>query len=172
MNVNGSAAIPAGHDGLECRCSIRIGNLITTQKVCPVVFRRIHRNSLRRQRAKRPLALQPSELLARIAALIRRIEKRNRTAAKSFSFDDVEIDSERAEVSRAGRKISLAAKEPQLLEYLLPSEEILQKVEQYNSEVNSRTVDVHVAWLRQKLDNPQSPRHIQTVRGKGYKFIS
>ena len=111
-------------------------------------------------------------MLARIAALIRRIEKRNRTAAKSFSFDDVEIDSERAEVSRAGRKISLAAKEPQLLEYLLPSEEILQKVEQYNSEVNSRTVDVHVAWLRQKLDNPQSPRHIQTVRGKGYKFIS
>ncbi len=77
------------------------------------------------------------------------------------------------------RMISLAAKELQLLEYLvlncdrvLPREEILQKVWQYDSEVNSRTVDVHVAWLRQKLDNPQSPRHIQTVRGKGYKFIS
>jgi two-component system alkaline phosphatase synthesis response regulator PhoP len=41
---------------------------------------------------------------------------------------------------------------------------------QYDSEVNSRTVVVHVAWLRQKLDNPQSPRRIQTVRGKGYKF--
>jgi DNA-binding response OmpR family regulator len=40
----------------------------------------------------------------------------------------------------------------------------------YDSEVSSRTVDVHVAWLRQKLDNPQSPRRIQTVRGKGYKF--
>jgi len=126
-----------------------------------------------------PKPFDPSELLARIEALIRRVEKRNRAPAKSFSFDDVEIDFERAEVSRAGRRISLAAKELQLLEYLvlhrdrvLPREEILQKVWQYDSEVNSRTVDVHVAWLRQKLDNPQSPRHIQTVRGKGYKFIS
>jgi two-component system, OmpR family, alkaline phosphatase synthesis response regulator PhoP len=126
-----------------------------------------------------PKPFDPSELLARIEALIRRVEKRNRAPAKSFSFDDVQIDFERAEVSRAGRRISLAAKELQLLEYLvlhrdrvLPREEILQKVWQYDSEVNSRTVDVHVAWLRQKLDNPQSPRHIQTVRGKGYKFIS
>jgi DNA-binding response OmpR family regulator len=46
------------------------------------------------------------------------------------------------------------------------------EVWQYGSEANSRTVDVHVAWLRQKLDNPQSPRRIQTVRGKGYKFTS
>jgi two-component system, OmpR family, alkaline phosphatase synthesis response regulator PhoP len=121
----------------------------------------------------------PSEFLARIEALIRLVEKRNRTPAKSFSFDDVEIDFERAEVSRAGRKISLAAKELQLLEYLvlyrdrvLPREEILQEVWQYDSEVNSRTVDVHVAWLRQKLDNPQSPGYIQTVHGKGYKFTS
>jgi DNA-binding response OmpR family regulator len=90
----------------------------------------------------------PSELLAGIEALIRRVEKRNRTPAKSLSFDDVEINFERAEVSRAGRRISLAAKELQLLEYLvlhgdraLPREEILQKVWQYDSEVNSRTVD-------------------------------
>jgi two-component system alkaline phosphatase synthesis response regulator PhoP len=121
----------------------------------------------------------PSELLARIEALIRRIKKRNPTPAKCFSFDDVEIDFESSVVSRAGRKISLAAKELQLLEYLvlhrdrvLAREEILQKVWQYDSEVNSRTVDVHVAWLRQKLDNPQSPKRIQTVRGKGYKFTS
>jgi two-component system alkaline phosphatase synthesis response regulator PhoP len=121
----------------------------------------------------------PSELLARIEALIRRVQRRGRVAVKCFAFDDVEIDFERAEVSRAGRRISLAAKELQLLEYLvlhrdrvLPREEILQKVWQYDSEVNSRTVDVHVAWLRQKLDNPQSPRRIQTVRGKGYKFTS
>jgi two-component system alkaline phosphatase synthesis response regulator PhoP len=121
----------------------------------------------------------PSELLARIEALIRRIKKGNRTPAKYFSFDDVEIDFSSSVVSRAGRKISLAAKELQLLEYLvlhrdrvLPREEILQKVWQYDSAVNSRTVDVHVAWLRQKLDNPQSPKRIQTVRGKGYKFTS
>jgi len=41
---------------------------------------------------------------------------------------------------------------------------------QYDSEVNLPTVYVHAAWLRQKLDNPQSPWSIQTVRGKGYKF--
>jgi DNA-binding response OmpR family regulator len=41
---------------------------------------------------------------------------------------------------------------------------------QYDSEVNSGTVNVHVAWLRQKQDHPQSPRRIQTVRGKGHKF--
>ncbi len=82
-------------------------------------------------------------------------------------------------VRRAARRISLAAKDLQLLEYLvlhrdrvLPREEILQKVWQYDSEVNSRTVDVRVAWLRQKLDNPQSPKRIQTIRGKGYKFTS
>jgi len=89
----------------------------------------------------------------------------------------VEIDFERAEVSDAGHKVALAAKELRLLEYLvlhharvLPCEEILQQVWQYDSEVSSRTVGVHVAWLREKLDNPQSPRRIQTVCGKGYKF--
>ena len=121
----------------------------------------------------------PSELLARIEALLRRVEKYDRVPVKTFSFDDVEIDFERAEVTRAGQKVSLASKEMQLLEYLvlhrdrvLPREEILQQVWQYDSEVNSRTVDVHVAWLRQKLDNPQSPKRIQTIRGKGYKFMS
>ena len=121
----------------------------------------------------------PSELLARVEALLRRVEKHSLVPLKSFSFDDVQIDFLRAEVLRAGQKVQLAAKELQLLEYLvlhrdrvLPREEILQQVWQYDSEVNSRTVDVHVAWLRQKLDNPQSPRRIQTVRGKGYKFTS
>ena len=118
-----------------------------------------------------------SELLARMEALLRRVEKRSRVPLKSFSFDDVEVDFERAEVTRGGHKVSLASKELQLLEYLvlnrdrvLPREEILHEVWQYDSEVNSRTVDVHVAWLRQKLDNPQNPKRIQTVRGKGYKF--
>ncbi|HET8967224.1 MAG TPA: response regulator transcription factor [Candidatus Acidoferrum sp.] len=121
----------------------------------------------------------PSELLARIEALLRRVEKRRRAPLKSFSFEDVAIDFEQAEVQRAGQRVALASKEFQLLEYLvlhrdrvLPREEILQKVWQYDSEVNSRTVDVHIAWLRQKLDHPQNPKHIQTVRGRGYKFTS
>ena len=92
-------------------------------------------------------------------------------------MNSVSTEVERAEVSRAGHKVALAAKELQLREYLvlhrdrvLAREEILQQVWLYDGEVSSRTVDVHVARLRQKLDNPQSPRRIQTVRGKEYKF--
>ena len=119
----------------------------------------------------------PAELLARVEALLRRVNKENRVNVRSFHFGDVEIDFERVEVRKAGQPIALAAKELQLLRYLVnhrdrvvPREEILQQVWEYDSEVSSRTIDVHIAWLRQKLDNPQNPKFIQTVRGKGYRF--
>jgi len=119
----------------------------------------------------------PAELLARVEALLRRVNKENRVNVRSFHFGDVEIDFERAEVRKAGLLLALAAKELQLLRYLVnhrdrvvPREEILQQVWEYDSEVSSRTIDVHIAWLRQKLDNPQNPKFIQTVRGKGYRF--
>jgi two-component system alkaline phosphatase synthesis response regulator PhoP len=120
----------------------------------------------------------PAELLARIEALLRRVQKENRVPVRTFQFGDVEVNFERAEVKKAGQRLNLAAKELQLLRYLIdnrervvPREEILQKVWEYASEVSSRTIDVHVAWLRQKLEvNPQLPRHIQTIRGKGYRF--
>jgi DNA-binding response OmpR family regulator len=55
---------------------------------------------------------------------------------------------------------------------VVPREELLQNVWEYRSDITSRTVDVHVAWIRQKLEeNPQNPRHIQTIRGKGYRFV-
>ena len=119
----------------------------------------------------------PAELLARVEALLRRVNKENRVNVRSFHFGDVEIDFERAKVRKAGQPLALAAKELQLLRYLVnhrdrvvPREEILQQVWEYDSEVSSRTIDVHIAWLRQKLDNPQNPKFIQTVRGKGYRF--
>jgi two-component system, OmpR family, alkaline phosphatase synthesis response regulator PhoP len=119
----------------------------------------------------------PAELLARVEALLRRVNKENRTNVRTFRFGDVEIDFERAEVRKSGQPLSLAAKELQLLRYLVnhrdrvvPREEILQRVWEYESEVSSRTIDVHIAWLRQKLDNPQNPKFIHTVRGKGYRF--
>jgi two-component system, OmpR family, alkaline phosphatase synthesis response regulator PhoP len=122
---------------------------------------------------------EPTELLARIEALIRRVRKERRIAVRTFHFDDVEIDFERSEILKAGQRIAVAAKELMLLRYLVdhrdrvvPREEILQKVWEYDSQVNSRTLDVHVSWLRQKLDNPQNPKHIQTVRGKGYRFTA
>jgi len=119
----------------------------------------------------------PAELLARVEALLRRVHKDKRIAVRSFRFSDVDVDFERLKVVKGGHPVSLAAKELQLLRYLVihrdrvvPREEILEKVWEYGSDVSSRTVDVHVAWLRQKLDNPQNPKHIQTVRGKGYRF--
>lgn len=121
---------------------------------------------------------EPPELLARIEALLRRTHRRPGAAVKTYKFSDVEINFERAEVWRAGQPVPFAAKELDLLRYLIenrerlvPREEILREVWKYNPEVASRTIDVHVSWLRQKLEpQPQMPAHIHTVRGKGYRF--
>ena len=120
----------------------------------------------------------PAELLARVEALLRRTRKENRTAGGKCRFGDIEVDFERAEVLKRGEPVSLAGKELQLLRYLVDRrgsvvarEELLQNVWEYSGDVSSRTVDVHVAWLRQKIeDNPQNPKHIHTIRGKGYRF--
>lgn len=120
----------------------------------------------------------PSELLARVEALLRRVKKEGRTQVRTFEFDDVQVDFESGQVTRAGAPVPMAAKELQLLRYLVDRrgkvvtrEELLQNVWEYQSEVSSRTIDVHVAWLRQKLEeNQQTPKHIHTIRGKGYCF--
>ena len=120
----------------------------------------------------------PAELLARVEALLRRTRRDSRTAAGKYQFGEIEVDFERAEVLKRGEPVSLAGKELQLLRYLVDRrgivvarEELLQNVWEYSGDVSSRTVDVHVAWLRQKIeDNPQNPKHIHTIRGKGYRF--
>ena len=97
----------------------------------------------------------------------------------TFGFADIAIDFERNQVTRAGTPLALAAKELELLRYLIDRrgkvvsrEELLEGVWEYQPGVSSRTIDVHVAWLRQKLEvNPQSPRHIHTVLGVGYRFV-
>ena len=121
----------------------------------------------------------PAELLARVEALLRRVRNNGRVPVRTFRFGQVEIDFDRAEVRKRGLPVSLAGKELQLLRYLIdhrgavvPREELLRQVWEYNSHVSSRTLDVHVAWLRQKLeDHPQNPVHIRTIRGKGYRFV-
>lgn len=120
----------------------------------------------------------PSELLARVEALLRRVVKENRIAVRTFQFEDVDVDFERAEVRRAGEPVGMAQKELQLLRYLVDHrervvtrEELLREIWEYSAEVSSRTIDVHIAWIRHKLErDPQNPRHIQTIRGKGYRF--
>jgi two-component system, OmpR family, alkaline phosphatase synthesis response regulator PhoP len=120
----------------------------------------------------------PAELLARVEALLRRVTKENRIAVRSFEFSGIAIDFERSEVRRDHQPVALAQKEMQLLRYLIDHrervvtrEELLREIWEYSSEISSRTIDVHIAWLRQKLEpDPQSPRHIQTIRGKGYRF--
>ena len=120
----------------------------------------------------------PAELLARLEALLRRVTKKRRTRVVRFEFSNVEADFESGQVRKGGELVALAAKELQLLHYLIdrrgavvPREELLQNIWEYQSDVSSRTIDVHISWLRQKLeDNPQSPKFILTVRGIGYRF--
>ena len=117
------------------------------------------------------------ELLARIEALLRRSSP-HRTPSAAYEFGKIRIDFRSTEVTRNGELLNLSAKEFQLLQYFiehdretLSRETLLQRVWGYQSTPNTRTVDVHVAWLRQKLeDDPKKPRWILTVHGMGYKF--
>ncbi|MCC7153036.1 MAG: response regulator transcription factor [Bryobacterales bacterium] len=123
---------------------------------------------------------EPAELLARVEALLRRVTKEHCSQVLQFQFGDVEADFEKGSVRKAGHPVGMAGKELQLLKYLVEHrnkvvsrDELLERVWEYQACVSSRTIDVHIAWLRQKLeDNPQAPRHIHTVRGTGYRFSS
>ena len=120
-----------------------------------------------------------SELLARIEALLRRARVTHKITDSVFCFGDLMVDFRAKEVTRQGQAIELSSREFQLLNYLIAHreaaisrEELLDKVWGYQSMPNTRTVDVHVAQLRQKLeDNPKEARYIVTVYGCGYKFI-
>jgi two-component system alkaline phosphatase synthesis response regulator PhoP len=121
-----------------------------------------------------------AELLARIEALLRRAPARTGVSPEGFRFGDVAVDFRRAEVTRGGRALELSAREFKLLRYFiehrgatLSRDELLNEVWGYDAMPSTRTVDVHVAWLRQKLEeNPRHPVHILTVHGMGYKFVA
>jgi two-component system, OmpR family, alkaline phosphatase synthesis response regulator PhoP len=121
------------------------------------------------------------ELLARVEARLRRVtELLERNSLPSFRFGDVVVDFRSAEVTRGGQAVDLSAREYRLLQYLVEHrgaivsrEELLKEVWGYDSTPLTRTVDVHVAWLRQKLEpNARHPTYIQTVHGLGYKFVA
>jgi len=121
------------------------------------------------------------ELLARIEALLRRPpSSTNGHSADSFRFGTVTIDFKRAEVLRDDEPIDLSAMEFKLLQHLIENrgvvhsrDQLLDAVWGYDAMPSTRTVDVHIAWLRQKLEtNPKHPHFIQTVHGMGYKFVN
>lgn len=118
------------------------------------------------------------ELIARVKALLRRTQA-TQEIDKIF-FDDVVIDFKAYKAERNQQPLELSAREYRLLRYLVAKsgsvvtrDELLDEVWGYNSYPSTRTVDNHIARLRQKIeDNVESPKHILTVHGVGYKFIS
>ncbi len=118
------------------------------------------------------------ELLARVEALLRRARTPIAPSVGAYAFGDVQVDFRRAEVSRSGQALALSALEYKLLRYfvenrgqVLSREELLDRVWGYDAAAQTRTVDVHVASLRQKVEpNPSRPQHIVTVHRLGYKF--
>jgi DNA-binding response OmpR family regulator len=131
------------------------------------------------------------ELLARVKAALRRVRLTREEAGAAgqyaaavlpapaaLSFGDLTIDTGRGEVLREGRALRLKPKEYELLLFLarhrgmvLSRDLILQRVWGWDFVGGSRTVDVHVRWLREKIeDDPARPMRIVTVRGMGYRF--
>ncbi len=118
-----------------------------------------------------------AELLARIEALLRRVPPVP-AQAEVYQFGDIHVDFRKAEVRRRGELLEVSAREFKLLKYFiehrgatLSRDELLNEVWGYNAMPSTRTVDVHIAWLRQKLEsNPRRPEHIHTIHGLGYKF--
>jgi DNA-binding response OmpR family regulator len=129
------------------------------------------------------------EFLARVEAIIRRLsptgrgatagaEGRENSRTSQLRFSDVVVDLRTRTVQRAGKVVDLSPMEFDFLAFLIDSggdivsrETLMQQVWRYSLGVTSRTVDQHVARLRNKLEpDPAQPRHLITVRKAGYRF--
>lgn len=120
-----------------------------------------------------------AELLARIEALLRRGRTMDH-GVEEFTFGDVRVRPGGGQVSRGGQPVRLSAQEFKLLCHFVrhpgvvfSRDQLLDAVWGYQATPETRTVDVHVSWLRQKLEpDPHDPRFIVTVYGLGYRFES
>ena len=118
------------------------------------------------------------ELIARVKALLRRIQRV--TSIDEIRFSNVVVDFKAYRALRDAEPIELSAREYRLLRYLVSKQgsvvtrdELLDEVWGYNSYPTTRTVDNHIARLRQKIEtNIDEPQHILTVHGVGYKFVA
>lgn len=119
------------------------------------------------------------ELMARVEAVLRRFD-RPRDTVESVSFGNVSVNFKRMEATKSGELMDLSPREFRLLQYfierrgeVISRDELLDHVWGYDDVPLSRTVDMHIAKLRQKIeDTPSDPRHIITVHRVGYKFVS
>jgi len=124
---------------------------------------------------------EPVELVARIEALMRRAPTASLSpqTPESYQFGSVRVNFLRTEVQRGGKGVELTAREFKLIKFFiqhrgetLSRDQLLNDVWGYDSMPSTRTVDVHVAGLRQKLEsNPHHPQFILTMHGLGYKFV-
>ena len=118
------------------------------------------------------------ELMARVEALLRRAPNKPAIQAGFYQFGSIRVDLRGTEATRDGKVVNLSAREFQLLRFFiehpgatLSREELLTQVWGYSEKMFTRTVDVHVASLRQKLEHePRRPKVFLTVQGLGYKF--
>jgi len=119
-----------------------------------------------------------NELRVRMEALLRRVSRTGRTESVQCNFGDVQVDFANYAIVRSGKRISLSEREARLLRYFLDNrgrivsrDTLLEQVWRYNSAPYTRTVDVHIARLRQKIeDDPKNPKLIVTVHGLGYRL--
>jgi two-component system alkaline phosphatase synthesis response regulator PhoP len=119
------------------------------------------------------------ELLARVDALLRRTRSVGLTPVMRLEFGEIVADFSQGLFTKNGVPVNLAAKEADLLRLLINRRgqvvsraEILGQIWADQPFITPRTVDVHVAWLRQKIEGlANTPRHILTVRGEGYRFV-
>ena len=131
----------------------------------------------------KPFSLR--ELLARIRAMLRRVEmmkqealSKQETVPSAIKIANLEVDPARHQVWRGGLALDLSPREFELLVFLVRNrgqvftrDHLLERVWGYDYAGDTRTVDVHIRWLRQKIeDDPSRPEHLLAVRGVGYKF--
>ena len=119
---------------------------------------------------------EPKELVARIKAVLRRVEFKNEPEQK-VSFENLTIDMSTYELHLAGKLVAIPPKELELLNFLcthpnkvFTRDQLLNEVWGYDYYVDSRTVDVHVKRLREKIDGISDKWELKTVWRVGYKF--
>lgn len=118
------------------------------------------------------------ELAARVRSLLRRSVRESQThSSERESFGKLSLDRAAREVFMEGELVALTYKEYELLTYLIenrmrvvPREELLDKLWDYNADIETRTLDIHIRTLRQKLGE-EGGGYIRTVRSVGYRFV-